>query len=161
MPRLQQSDATIIPELRLVAVQHLAETPPGEDVIDLPQDLGNLANRRLHLPDFRGQLPEDAMHLGSFRRRQLHQVIIQVQDIERFDKDRRPAARVIVHDAAQEALIIRLEWNHIAIVAQGNERLLHHVSMLGQMPIQSPPDPLTRVAELTCESPAAVGLHYP
>ena len=139
---------TVIPELRLVAVQHLAEAPPGQDVIDLPQDLGNLANQRLHLPNFRGQLPEDAMHLGGFRHCQLHQAIVQVQDIERFDKNRRPTAGVIVHDAAQQALIIRLEWNHIAIVAEGNEGLLHHVSMLGQMPIQSPPNPLTRLAEL-------------
>jgi hypothetical protein len=54
-----------------VAVQHLAETPTGEDVIDLPQGFGNLANRHLHVPDFRGQLPEDAMHLDRFRRREL------------------------------------------------------------------------------------------
>ena len=53
-----------------------------------------------------------------------------------------------MHDAAQEALIILPEWNDIAIVAEGDERLLHHVSMLGQMPIQAPPDPLTRMAEL-------------
>ena len=36
MPRLQQRDATIVLELWLVAVQHLAETPTGENVIDLP-----------------------------------------------------------------------------------------------------------------------------
>src|SRR5215813_2971099 len=148
MPRLNQNDATILAELRLVAVQHLAEARPGQDIIDLPQDICNLANRRLHLPDLRGHLPEDAMHLGIFRRRQLHQAVVHVQDIERLDKDRRPAAGMIMHDPSQQALIIWPKWNHIAIVAEGDKRLLHYFFMLVQMPIQSPPYPLSRVAEL-------------
>ena len=139
---------TVFAEFRFMAVPHLAQTPPSEDKVDFPQDISELPNWRLHLPDFRGELSENAMHFRILSGRQLHQPIIQVQHIERFDKHGRPTGGMIMHNPPQEALVIQLEGNNVTIITKGDQGFLYYLFMLHQMPIQTPPNPFTRLTEI-------------
>ena len=68
-----------------------------------------------------GQQAEDLLLLGQA---QLAQGIVQIDDVQRLDKERDAAAGAIVHDALHASLAIRAHGDDKAPLAPGDERLL-------------------------------------
>ena len=92
--------------------------------LDARDDLSRIAADRI------GQLGQNAGDLLLLGQLKLAPLIVQLDNRDRLDIQRRAAGRLIVNQAANIALVRCLHRHDIAAVAHGNDRLLQRIAIL-------------------------------
>ena len=90
---------------------------PGEHV-DVVADVGRFVG------DEFAQLGEDAADFLLFQQLPFAHGVVLLDDLDRLDKERRAAGRLIVNDAVDLPLVLGTHGNHIAALALRDQRIL-------------------------------------
>ena len=101
--------------------------------IDLREDVGIRCERVLLLLHLMRQALEDARDLTLLGDRELLDVVAGLDDRHRFDEERGARRALIVDDAGEKAAVFGLDRQDVALVADGDERVLEMFLMLGRM----------------------------
>ncbi len=88
--------------------------------IDVPADRFGLR------ADLAAERAQDALDLALLFELRLAPLVAQLDDGQRLHPHRRAAARHVVHDALDLAAHVRLHRDHVAAVAQRDDRFLRH-----------------------------------
>ena len=107
---------------RVAGLGHV-QVQPGHDVQGKQQVFGGLA-------DAGGKLAQHALHLALLGQPGLAPAVAHVHGGHRLDKHRRAAVGNVVNDTCDAGAHLRLDEQHHAAVALGDEGLLHQISPL-------------------------------
>ena len=117
-------DARRIHDRRRQRVHRLRDPNAREHEIEIGQHVEVGFRALAPRTDERRQVGEDARDLVLLLDTQRAQAVVDVERVERFDEQRVPGRRRIVHHARDRVAELRLHGNHEAPVADGHDRIL-------------------------------------
>src|SRR4030095_1399051 len=131
MPRLYQAEQATGGKNGTRTVEFASKTRLREDHFDLA--MKSSACRQLHnaFVDEVRQLRENANHLLKLGFLQADQLVVQLENGQRFHEHRRAARRGSMNDSLDAALLIRAHGNHEAAVADSDELILKLRRVIG------------------------------
>jgi hypothetical protein len=124
MPRTFEADLRTGGSLGAHGVHLLGQAGLGAPEVEPCKGVEGLAERVGLAADEGGQLVEDPLDLGRLRQLRLAPGIAELDRDERLDEERLAAAGRVVHDPLDAAPGIRAHGNHVAAIAQRDDRVL-------------------------------------
>ena len=139
------------------------DRPACDGEVDRRGRLDQRDERCAFSPNGRRQLAKDPFDLVALGRRGLRLAVGQLDDLERLDEQGLPRAGCVVDDAANAAPRARLQREHGATAALGDEVLLQVLAQPGSArePAQLVEHALLAGAQLLAERGAGVARRYP
>ena len=129
MPRPAQVDAALFPHLRPPRVHGVAQLRPGEDGIQLHQQVVVVQDVLPLGGALAGQNAEDAVDLLLLPGLQFLQFVVGLHHAHRLDEQRRAGGGDVMHQSRQTALALRLHRHDEPPVPLGDQRLLQYLGV--------------------------------
>ncbi len=132
--RGDQLQPAVLDDLGRDRVHVAGEEGHGLDGVQLAQDRGRLAEVVGPVAHAARQLAQDPDHLAALLVLQGDDVVVQLDRGQRLHEQARPRAGRAVDDAGELAAMLRLQQQHVAVVAGRDELVLQDA--VGVLPAQ-------------------------